>query len=63
MKYLILIISFLFILMSISSLNKYGSDYKILSEYGKGYFWGNILLLTIGIILLFFGLRKFRKNK
>jgi hypothetical protein len=62
MKYFLLSLGFLLIFISALNLFKYLSDYFIITDYGKGFIWGNILLLIIGILIFIWGLKK-RKNK
>lgn len=40
---------------------RYFFDYNTLTQYGKGYVWGSIFLLTIGLMLIYRGLKK-KKN-
>ena len=40
------------------SLIQYVAAYSELSEYGKGFFWGNSLILILGVILIYLGVRK-----
>jgi len=37
---------------------KYFFDYNVLTQYDKGYVWGSIILLVIGLVLIYFGLKK-----
>ncbi|MGF1532831.1 MAG: hypothetical protein ACFCUI_03960 [Bernardetiaceae bacterium] len=39
-------------LAALFSLMTYIFDYAILSAYGKGFIWGKLLLLLIGILLI-----------
>ncbi|KOH43874.1 hypothetical protein [Sunxiuqinia dokdonensis] len=48
---------------SFLSLLKYIFDYNILSEYGKGYLWGKITLFLIGVVLMYFGLKKTKQTQ
>ncbi len=41
---------------------RYFSDYNILTQYGKGYVWGSVFLLLIGLGLIYFGIRKKKKK-
>lgn len=52
--YLWLIIGVLLILMGIARLTRYLTDYSVLSPYGKGYVWGNLLMVFIGFIFCYF---------
>lgn len=51
---LLLIIGVLLILVGAGSLARYLLDYSVLSPYGKGYVWGNLLLVVIGLTLIYF---------
>lgn len=48
------------VLLLIGLLNviRYISDYNVLAPYGKGFVFGNVLLMALGIMALFYGLRK-----
>lgn len=37
---------------------KYVSDYDLLATYGKGFVWGNGILLLVGFLLIYMGLKK-----
>ncbi len=58
MKKVALIIGIALSLIGFSQGFRYFFDYHILSQYGKGYVWGSIFLLTIGLVLIYFGLKK-----
>ena len=45
-------------LLGLVQVTRYVMDYEILSEYGKGYVWGSIALLLIGMFLIIVGVRK-----
>tara|TARA_R110002072_G_scaffold214159_10_gene371293 strand:+ start:103 stop:285 length:183 start_codon:yes stop_codon:yes gene_type:complete len=57
MKNLKTIIGLLLIIIALISLIEYAIDYNQLSEYGKGYIWGKIVILIIGFFLVFTSLR------
>ena len=38
--------------------SRYFFDYDALTQYGKGFVWGSIALFLIGVVLIYFGLRK-----
>ena len=58
MKKLALIIGIISSLIGFFQVVRYLFDYNVLTQYGKGYVWGSILLLLIGILLIYLGLRK-----
>ena len=60
-KYILLIAGILLALFSLATVSRYIGDYAVLTEYGRGYVWGKIILLAIGIILIVLGIRKKRK--
>jgi len=58
MKNILLVVGVFLLFVSIYSLTRYFSDYSKLSEYGKGYVWGNFLLLALGILSFLIYLKK-----
>lgn len=58
MKYILLGLGLLLILLALVSLGQYVFDYGDLSSYGKGFIWGKVLILSLGIILTYLGIRK-----
>jgi len=42
---------------------RYIFDYNTLAQYGKGYVWGSMILLLIGLVLIYFGVRKKKTNR
>ena len=52
MKVLFLIIGIVFLFLGIMQSYQYIFDYSLLNEYGKGYIWGNIILVVLGIIFI-----------
>ena len=62
MKKVIIVIGLILTVFSLYNIMPFIADYSRLSEYGKGYFLGNILILFIGIALSYFGLRKKKHN-
>lgn len=41
---------------------QYIMNYSLLSAYGKGFIWGNIILVVIGIGLILIAFRKTKKK-
>lgn len=37
---------------------KYLSSYNELAPYGRGYVWGNVILIIVGLALTYYGLKK-----
>jgi multisubunit Na+/H+ antiporter MnhG subunit len=37
---------------------KYVSDYDLLATYGKGFVWGNGILLLVGFLMIYMGFKK-----
>lgn len=37
---------------------RYFFDYNVLTQYGKGYVWGSVFLIVIGIILIYLGIKR-----
>lgn len=58
MKKLALIIGIISSLLGFVQVIRYLFDYNVLTPYGKGYVWGSISLLLIGILLIYLGLKK-----
>ncbi|MEM6764232.1 MAG: hypothetical protein AAF655_04895 [Bacteroidota bacterium] len=58
MKKILFYLGLFLTLISLFSVLQYVFDYEILSAYGKGYLWGKLLLLVLGIVLIYFGRRK-----
>ncbi len=58
MKKIALIIGIVLSLIGFIQGVRYFFDYNTLTQYGKGYVWGSILLFLIGILLIYIGLRK-----
>jgi len=63
MKYILLTVSILIIFYSGYGLTKCLQSFDTLTEYGKGYLTGSIILLTVGGSILFWGIRKFKEEK
>jgi hypothetical protein len=56
-KFLIGLGAFL-IIASFFSLRDVIFDYATITDYGRGFVWGKVMLFLIGLALLFWGLRK-----
>jgi len=56
-KYLLLFLGTILSAIALSKLSLYVSDYEQLTSYGKGYIWGNLFILLVGLVLLFFGFK------
>jgi len=63
MKTILIIAGGIIVFLSVVPIIQFVFDYNELSEYGKGYIWGNILLFLLGCVLLFVGIKKKRKSK
>ncbi len=61
MKVLFLIIGIVFLFLGIMQSYQYIFDYSLLNEYGKGYIWGNIILVVLGIIFIGIYIKKRKK--
>ena len=57
-KNILLAIGILLVLFSLVSVSQYIGDYSTLTEYGKGFVCGKLLLLLIGIGLIIFSIKK-----
>jgi len=58
MKKVALIIGIILSLIGALQGFRYFFDYNILTQYGKGYVWGSVFLLAIGIILICLGIKR-----
>lgn len=58
MKITIVIVGFLVLLVGCFNLGKYLSDYNALAPYGKGFVWGNVILIVAGLLSVLIGLKK-----
>jgi hypothetical protein len=63
MRYFILAVSIIIILYSSYLAIKCIELLNSLTEYGKGYLLGNIILLSIGLSLFFYALKKIKQKK
>lgn len=61
MKRILLYVGIAFCLFGVFPLLQYIFDYTELSDYGKGYIWGKVFILLIGISLLVIS-RKLNRN-
>jgi len=60
-KYLVAFFSLILVIIGGFGAFKYALDYQDLSSYGKGFIWGNILLILMGGFLFFFAIKKIIK--
>ena len=58
MKKVALIIGVVLSLIGFFQGFRYFFDYNTLTHYGKGYVWGSIFLLIIGLVLIYFGFKR-----
>jgi len=58
MKYISILIGAIISIFSIINIGRYIFEYHSLADYGKGYIWGNFILLIIGLFLIFLGLKR-----
>lgn len=58
MKKWIIAIGALLVLFGLLQCEKYLLDYNALTPYGKGIVWGSGLLVVLGSVLIFVGLKK-----
>jgi hypothetical protein len=63
MKYIFLLISIIIILYSSYIAIKCIELFNNLTDYGKGYLAGSVILLTIGVSLFIFSLKKIKQKK
>jgi uncharacterized membrane protein YraQ (UPF0718 family) len=63
MKRILLIAGLILMGLAIASLVTYLFDYEKLSNYGKGYVWGKIIILILGGFLIFLSRKPLRKSK
>ena len=60
MKYVLLVFGLLLSLASVLNILKYAVDYELLADFGKGFVWGNGILLVVGLSLILWGWRKIK---
>ena len=58
MKKIGLITGIILTLMGLFQGARYLFYYNDLTAYGKGFVWGSVLLILVGVLLIFFGLKK-----
>ncbi len=58
MKKLALVLGIFITIIGFFQCVVYFMDYNELTQYGKGYVWGSFLLLLMGILLIYIGLKK-----
>jgi len=52
MKKFLLIIGILIVIFGLFPLMRYALDYTELSNYGKGFIWGKVIIVLVGTILI-----------
>lgn len=62
MRYVLLFIGAGLILYSLINGGRYIADYDSLTDYGKGFIWGNLLFFALGSALVIIGLVRRRKS-
>ncbi|MCL2038878.1 MAG: hypothetical protein FWG85_00435 [Bacteroidetes bacterium] len=62
MKIILIVIGCILVLYYSISVVQYIWDYSILTEYGKGYVWGKLILLFLGIVITIVGVKKKKKR-
>lgn len=62
MKYLFLIIGLIITIYAGRNLGLYLGDYDILSQYGKGFVFGQVLLFLLGLGLTTMGWLRIRRG-
>lgn len=58
MKKILFIAGLFIVVLALTALASYIVDYQDLSAYGKGYIWGKVILLLIGIFFIYWGKKK-----
>lgn len=58
MKKVLLFVGVILVLLGVFQGGRYIFDYELLSSYGKGYVIGSGLLFLLGVLLIYFGLKK-----
>ena len=58
MKKILLLTGVIVCLIGLLPFLRYIFDYAVLSDYGKGFIWGKLLILFIGISLIFISRNK-----
>jgi hypothetical protein len=58
MKKVLLFVGVILVLLGVFQGGRYIFDYELLSSYGKGYVMGSGLLFLLGVLLIYFGLKK-----
>lgn len=58
MKKVLLFVGVILVLLGVFQGGRYIFDYELLSSYGKGYVIGSGLLFILGVLLIYFGLKK-----
>lgn len=61
MKRILIIVGGVLVFLAVMPIIHYVFDYDGLNDYGSGYIWGNVLLLLLGSLLLFRGIKMKKK--
>jgi hypothetical protein len=62
MKRILIIVGGILVFLAIVPIVQYVFEYDQLSNYGRGYIWGNVLLLLLGSLLLYKGVKRKKKT-
>ena len=62
MKKILIIAGGVLVFLSVIPIIQFVFYYNELSDYGKGYIWGNIILFLLGSLFLYMGIKKKRKS-
>jgi uncharacterized membrane protein YraQ (UPF0718 family) len=58
MKYALLTIGIILLILGFVQTGRYILNYDTLTQYGKGYVWGSVLLMIIGGALIYFSTKR-----
>jgi len=62
MKKILIIAGGILVFLSVIPIIQFVFYYNELSDYGKGYIWGNVILFLLGSLFLFLGIKKKKKS-